>query len=198
MMEVPNTGTSKGGNTVMMYDTTKVTLIEKDCFYLSSTPDVPSVNGWNDETQYRTSIWGTFKEKTSGLSFYVLNTHMPLKATEDGITARTNSAKLNVARLKLVLVGNSPVFILGDMNCSQPEKGLNPYLDEAYSPVRKDYGDEPFSYNAFGKSKGSNLDHIFYRNVNRVEFCTVTDNYGVPYISDHYPVYVDATVKIKQ
>ena len=34
-----------------------------------------------------------------------------------------------------------------------------------------------------------NLDHIFYRNTKMaVSFRTLTDNYGVKYVSDHYPI----------
>lgn len=55
--------------------------------------------------------------------------------------------------------------------------------------------DDINSFNGFTTSsllKGvSSLDHIFYRNFTPLCFKTVNKNYGVPYISDHYPICFD-------
>lgn len=72
LLEVPNTGTSKGGNTVIMYNTKVLEKVVCKSYYLSSTPNKPSVNGWNTETQYRTTIWGEFRHRKSGRSFFSL------------------------------------------------------------------------------------------------------------------------------
>lgn len=196
MLEVPGTGTSKGGNTVLMYDTSAVKMNDYKSFYLSPTPDVPSVNSWNSETQYRTTIWGKFTDRKSSLVFYVADTHMPLYNTPDGVTARNNSAQLNVDRLKSAAGDDATLFIVGDMNCSSSAAGLKNYETWLYA-ARASYSEQPFSYNAFGGSSQSNLDHIYYRNVSKVTFSTINANYGVPYISDHYPILAEATVKPK-
>ena len=51
---------------------------------------------------------------------------------------------------------------------------------------------DAYSFNNFGKGTAApsrNLDHIFYRNVTMaMSFRTLTDNYGVKYVSDHYPI----------
>ena len=51
---------------------------------------------------------------------------------------------------------------------------------------------DAYSFNNFGKGTAApsrNLDHIFYRNTKMaVSFRTLTDNYGVKYVSDHYPI----------
>jgi len=196
MLEVPGTGTSKGGNTVIMYDTSAVKMKDYKSFYLSPTPDVPSVNTWNSETQYRTTIWGKFIDKKSSLVFYVADTHMPLYSTPDGVNARNNSAALNVDRIKSAAGDDATIFIIGDMNCSSSAAGLKNYESWMYA-ARSSYTVTPFSYNAFGGSSQSNLDHIFYRNVSKITFSTINENYGVSYISDHYPIMAEATVKPK-
>ena len=44
------------------------------------------------------------------------------------------------------------------------------------------------TYNAFGKSKGAMIDHFFVRRMKVKQFRTLDGDYGVPYISDHYPI----------
>ena len=52
--------------------------------------------------------------------------------------------------------------------------------------------DDVYSYNNFGEGTPRftwNIDHIFYRKVTPVRFRTINnDGYGVPYISDHFPI----------
>ena len=46
------------------------------------------------------------------------------------------------------------------------------------------------TYNAFGKGQGSPIDHFFVRNIEVKEFRILDGDYGVPYISDHYPIEI--------
>jgi len=196
LLEVPGTGTSKGGNTIIMYKTANLDLVRYQSFYLSSTPDKPSVNGWNEETQYRTTIWAEFQHKTGKQHFFVADTHMPLGSETRDITARTNSANLNVNRMKDKAGDTGILFIIGDMNCSKADAGLQPYYDWM-SAARETAlrTDSVLSFNNWGGSGKSNLDHIFVRNAVVSEFKTINNSgYGVAYISDHYPVIAKTTL----
>ena len=189
LLEIPGTGTGKGGNTVIMYRKSTIEKIKCRSYYLSPTPSIPSVNTWNGETQYRTTIWGEFRIKDSGVSFIFADTHMPLYSTPAGNTARKNSAELNVSMMKENSQENTPVFIVGDMNCQTASSGLQPYYDWMSSAretaVTSDSG---ITYNGYGNGK-TILDHIFYRNAIASEYRVVnSDGYGVKYISDHYPI----------
>ena len=201
LFEVPGTGTSKGGNAVLMYNTAVLEALQCKSFYLSSTPDKPSVNGWNEETQYRTTIWAQFRHKESGQTFFVANTHMPLGSEARDNTARVNSANLNVSRMKAVAGEDAVVFIIGDMNCKNAADGthnvgLVPYYDWMSSAREKALKtDSVLSFNNYGGSSNSNIDHIFYRNTVVSEFRTINyGGYGVTYISDHYPIICYATI----
>ena len=196
LFEVPGTGTSKGGNTVLMYNTAVLEALQCKSFYLSGTPDKPSVNGWNEETQYRTTIWAQFRHRASGKEFFLADTHMPLGSENRDNTARANAAALNISRMKAAAGEDAPLFIVGDMNTSLPEKGLAPYYEWMSSARDKAVKtDATLSFNNYGGGSNSNLDHIFYRNVLVSEFRTVSGkNYGVTYVSDHYPVICYATV----
>jgi hypothetical protein len=45
------------------------------------------------------------------------------------------------------------------------------------------------TYNAFGKGPGASIDHFFVRGDIEVKQYRILDgDYGVPYISDHYPI----------
>ena len=45
------------------------------------------------------------------------------------------------------------------------------------------------TYTGFGKDKPSLIDHFFVRgDIEVVQFRTLDGDYGVPYISDHYPI----------
>jgi len=200
LLEVPGTGTSKGGNTVIMYRKNDFELLQCKSYYLSSTPETPSVNGWNDETQYRTTIWAQFKHQATNQVFFVFDTHMPLNknTAAKGKTARDNSAELNVNRMKSNAGDEAVVFMVGDMNCSTPETGLQKYYDWPMNDGRISAisTDSYNSYNAFGGSGQSKLDYIFYRNVGAAsKFETVTKTYNsIPYVSDHYPVMLSVAL----
>ena len=52
-----------------------------------------------------------------------------------------------------------------------------------------DTTDNAITYNAFGKAEGKQIDHFFVRGWSKVPlFRTLDGDYGVPYISDHYPI----------
>lgn len=48
--------------------------------------------------------------------------------------------------------------------------------------------DNKATYNGYKEAPTRKLDHIFFSNCLAYRFKTLTQNYGVPYISDHYPV----------
>lgn len=190
LLEIPGTGTSKGGNTIILYLKSRFAPERYQSFYLSDTPYIASVNGWNEETQYRTTIWVRVKDLQTGNVFFVADTHLPLYNTVTGITARKNSAVLNNTLLKEISGDDNMIFLVGDMNCSSKESGLEPFY-EWFSAAREDapVTDTHPTYNAFGEGTATMLDHIFYRNARADEFKAITSpDYGVKYISDHYPV----------
>ena len=64
MLETPGTGTSKGGNSVLLYRKSRFTCLDWGYYFLSDTPDVPSV-AW-EATQWHTTVWAHLKEVSSG------------------------------------------------------------------------------------------------------------------------------------
>ncbi len=199
-VEVPGTGEGTGGNSCLLYRMDRFSRVEEGYFFLSATPDTPSPC-WNvGDTQWRTSVWVHLKETATGKDFYFLTTHLPVRTNSalDNApyqAARLNGAKLNVTRMKALAGESAMCFIVGDMNCSEAtEEGtavLKTYRDWMKAGRDIAPAGDAYSYNAFGKGTPSatrNIDHIYYRNATAVSFRTLTNNYGVTYVSDHYPV----------
>lgn len=192
MLETPGTGTSKGGNSVLLYRKSRFTCLDWGYYFLSDTPDVPSV-AW-EATQWHTTVWAHLKEVSSGKDFWIFTTHMPAYASN--VSARVKSANLNVSKMKELAGEDATVFITGDMNCSYAaddasREALTPYYQWMSAARDIAPAGDAYSFNRYGSGTATpkrNLDHIFYRDATAVSFRTITDNYGVPYISDHYPI----------
>lgn len=177
-------GYSGGEYAAIFYASSIVELIDNGDFWLSETPDYPS-KGW-DANNTRICTWARFKDILNDKEFYVFNTHFD----HLGKTAQKESSKLIVQKIQEIAEPNSPVFITGDFNMLIDNSRLEPINNNYFSAQRfAERSDDNKSYNAFGLGIISrNIDFIFYNNSRAVSYKTIVGNYGVPYISDHYPI----------
>ena len=164
--------------------TAELELLDKGTFWLSETPDQVS-KGW-DASYRRTCTWAGFRHKKSGQTCYFFNTHLD----NDGKVAREESIKLLVSRMKTINSKRRVSFLTADFNSNVTDACFAPlhvYMRDARAnaAVSDDYP----SWNGYGASTGR-LDHVFFSgdNCTAREFRTLRGDYGVPYISDHYPV----------
>lgn len=162
----------------------KFDLVEDGTFWLSETPEVPS-NGW-DARYHRIATWVHLKEKSTAKELIYINTHFDHK----GKVARYESSKLLVERLKSLGKDSIPVLASGDFNVTPQDSLFIPiqeYLVDLRSTVAPQ--DSMQTTNGWGtEPAGKIIDYIFYKNIEPVSYTVSTKNYGVPYISDHYPV----------
>lgn len=101
-------GTS-GEGLAIAYDKSMWTLIEKDCFWLSETPDTPS-KGWG-ASKRRICVTALLEHKETGAKFMVFNVHLDHAAE----AARVNGAALVIEKIKQC---KYPVYLCGDFNCT--------------------------------------------------------------------------------
>ena len=183
-------GNRAGEMMAIYYDTTRLTLLNSGTFWLSDTPDKVSI-GW-DAACNRTCTWGHFKVNDTGFEFLYFNTHLD----HAGSQARRNSIKLIVAKMAELNPNNVPVFLSGDFNSTTDDTIFEP-LKASLKDAREvsAISDKNITYNGFGTvidnpdtRKEWVIDHIFFSGVNPVAFRVVMCNYGVPFISDHYPI----------
>lgn len=174
-------------NCATYYKTDAFKVLSKGVFWLSQTPDTPSI-GW-DATDRRICQWIKFKDLKSGDEFYFFNAHFYFRNKE----AREQSGNLMVAKIKEIASG-SPVVCLGDFN-STPEmpqiRNITTYLKDCFQVAeRKEGPDATFPGGRFHGEPKVRLDYIFVSNHFKVlDFRTLSDIYGEnKYPSDHLPV----------
>lgn len=120
-------GKTKGEYAAIFYDKQRLRLVENGHFWLSETPDKPSL-GW-DATCIRICTWGKFEvvqdngtalhtDGTMGLQFYFFNLHMD----HVGVKARREAAKLVVERIGQMAGDKLPVVLTGDFNVDQNDE----------------------------------------------------------------------------
>ena len=183
-------GKRAGEMMAIYYDTTRLTLLDSGTFWLSETPEKVSL-GW-DAACNRTCTWGHFKMKDTDFEFLYFNTHLD----HLGSLARKNSIKLIVAKMTELNPDNLPVFLSGDFNSTTDDPIFDP-LKASLKDARmmSAISDKIITYNGFGTvtdnpntRKEWVIDHIFFSGVNPMAFMVLNGNYGVPFISDHYPI----------
>ena len=178
-------GKSKGEHMSIFYNKKKIALLKWGTYWLSETPDKPSI-GW-DAACIRTATWALMKDKASGKKFYYVNTHLD----HVGPIAKKKGLKLIVDRIKEMNPQGYPMILTGDFNTEPHEAEILGELDTLMNSARKtavatDNGD---TFNGWGKGKGV-IDHIYW---SEFSTCTSFEVIRKPYmdrkfISDHYPV----------
>lgn len=177
-------GHSSGEYAAIFYKTNYFELLDNDNFWLSETPETPS-RGW-DANNIRICTWAKLKDISNNKIIYVFNTHFDHK----GKTSQQQSSELLVQKIQEIAEADAPVFITGDFNVLIGNKRLNPITRNYFAANRfAEISDDNKSFNAWGRGIISrNIDFIFYQNAQAVAYKTLVKNYGVPYISDHYPI----------
>jgi len=177
-------GKNAGEFMAIFFLSQKFNLLQNGTFWLSATPDSVS-KGW-DAACFRTVTWVRLQDKESKKEFYYFDTHFD----HQGLAARENSAKLVLKKIREIVGKKENIVLGGDFNSAISDPIFNPlkkYLDVARecSPITDNKG----TFNGFGSTPNNIvLDHFFCKNVTCKIFKTLDGNYGVPYISDHYPI----------
>ena len=190
-------GKDKGEHSAIFYKKDKFKLLDKGDFWLSQTPDKPSL-GWDATCCNRICSWVYLQDKKSGKKFYFFNAHFD----HQGVQARQESSKLVLQKMKDI-AGKVPAMFTGDLNGSQSSdwykaianSGL---LKDTYFQVKYPYANNA-SFNGFGATKSDNneiIDHIFISDDFAVKkWGLLTDTYHGKYPSDHFPVVAEISFK---
>ena len=189
-------GRDKGGKegefSAVFYNPEKVKVLDQSTFWLSETPENPS-KGW-DAALNRVCTWVKF-EGNDGKKFYVFNIHYD----HIGQKAREESSKLVIRKIKEINKENLPVVFMGDFNVMPDNPAYRTVLDNSDLKDSRLISKNPSIGNQ-GTFNGYNweklpegiIDHIFVSpNITVLRHGILTDNYGMKYPSDHFPVMVE-------
>lgn len=191
-------GTGDYSYNVVIYKKTKYECIEHGCFWISSTPEKPSI-GWDAEL-LRTVVWSKMRDLSTNEIFYFCATHTDGGGKIEG----RKGAKLITDRLKKI-VGDYPMVLVGDFNHRRTD-GVNTYrgyasnfydsyhIANASSCIPK--GNITITAHNWYPADNSNIsgsefDYIFCDNVQVFNRYIITEDYNRSVTpSDHFPVLI--------
>lgn len=179
-------GKKKGEYMAVFYNKNKVKLLKWGTYWLSDTPDEPSV-GW-DAACKRTATWALFQDKNSGNKFYYVNTHLDHVGTE----ARRLGLALIMDRIAQMNQEGLPLILGGDFNMADDHPSMTE-LNKKMKSARKTASktDMGYTFNDWGKQQsGKPIDHIYYMGFSSCPVFEVIrkEYYDRKYISDHFPI----------
>ena len=179
-------GKKDGEYMAIFWNKKAVKLMDWGTFWLSETPEEPSM-GW-DAACKRTATWALMKDKRTGKRFYFVNTHLD----HVGVEARKTVLKLIVDRIAEINPEGYPMVLTGDFNMKPSAPELNG-LDACMKSARKfaSQTDSHATFNNWGKAKDDEIiDYIYYSGFSScLEYQTITRKYdNRKFISDHYPI----------
>ncbi len=187
-------GKTKGEYSAIFYDTTRLTVLQSQTFWLSETPSVAGSKSW-DAAITRLVTWAKMKDKLTKKTFFVFNTHFD----HIGKVARRESAKMILEQVNKI-AGSSHAIITGDFN-AQPDDEPIKVLVEATNPLKlldtkvlsatNHYGPTG-TFNGFKSKETSDqpIDYIFTRKkIPVLQHATLSETWGGLFSSDHFPVF---------
>lgn len=156
----------------------KFDIIEKNVFWLSDNSKFPSKTWGNKE--HRNCIMVRLMSKIDGTIYTVFNTHFDHTSKE----ARNKSTDLVIKHTEKY--NDSIIYIVGDLNATISNDELTGFNDFIFFPKKDSV---KTTFNGFNGNKKIVCDYIITNDdINQYELEVITDSYGVPYLSDHYPV----------
>lgn len=192
-------GKETGEYAAIFYRKDRLDVLKDGHFWLSQTPDKPSL-GW-DAACIRICTWAQFKDKETKRKFWFFNLHMD----HVGVVARRESAKLVISRIKSLVKDDEPVVLTGDFNVDQHDEiygifSKSGILKDCYANAKMKMANT-CTWNDFMQDKmnDNRIDHIFVSpSVSVDRYAILTESYWLGNTrrnpSDHYPVMVKVSL----
>lgn len=189
-------GKDAGEHSEIFYKKTKFRQLKQGDFWLSETPQKPSL-GWDATCCNRICSWVQLQDLKTGQRFFVFNTHYDYQKD----LARNESSKLILAKIREI-AGNNPVIFMGDLNGGLDTEwyqkiARSGLLKDTYREAPHPYADNP-TFHDFGKLLDSSdiIDHIFVTGAFQVtKWGILSDSFHGKYPSDHFPVLTEISLR---
>ncbi len=180
----------------IIYKTDKYEVLESHHFWFSETPEVMS-SGWDEMRFKRGGFCVIFKDKKTGVKFFVMHAHMPL-----GQKANLNASKILIEKSKQYNPDNLPEFFIGDLNTrpDTPSSDLmrTHWTDSYLTCSKAEPGIGTFNGAITQRDMrvARRIDYIYYKgNIQIKDYEVVQNKYDGFWPSDHCPLYVEAIIR---
>ena len=190
----------------ILYKKSRFDISDKGTFWHSDTPDQVSVKNkandygsWHSTHPWITS-WVKLADKDNiGRPVWLFNTHFQNnKNCSNAADIRMMESNLHLTIMPQIIGGavgsgcQDPVFLIGDFNTNSDTDALQRLITYPMGYARLDAAKSSFrttnTDNGYGKSGGL-IDHIFFCGpLKALTYSVDKRDYGILYISDHYPV----------
>ena len=174
----------------LFYNSDHYTLLDKDLFWLSATPEKAS-KGWDADIN-RIVVYGQFKSKTTDQIIHVFNTHFDHKGTE----ARLQSAQLLINYIKNNQLTDKNIVLMGDFNSlpsDAPIKLLEQEFTNSYNLKDSSVYGPIGTFNGFNTIQAvtTQIDYIFTKNIDVISYRCIDDRRpNNLHLSDHFPIVI--------
>lgn len=191
-------GDTMGEHSAIFYDPDLFRVLVHDTFWLSKTPDRPSMD-WG-VNYHRICTWGKFEVIATGEIAYVYNVHFDHESQE----ARENSSRMVLEHIDEHTEEGDMIIIMGDLNAVPGNSAYEMVIDDerfsdAYDITQTPPHGPDGTFNGFSFSRvpDRRIDHIFLsEHFNVKRFGILTDSFsGLRYPSDHFPVIAEIEFK---
>ena len=176
--------------TPIYWNPKKVTAKDSGHFWLSETPDIPSL-GW-DARHIRITCWVLFEEIATGKCFAFVNTHLDHR----GETARQKGIAQICSFIREKFGADMPLILTGDFNAT-PDSAPITTADSLLPDARKAAAitTDDITYHGFKKQGGCIIDYIYLsQNITCRHFEIVKETDGPSIQSDHYGLLAGVSV----
>jgi len=184
-------GVNAGEFSAIFYLKDKYNLLDSGTFWLSETPEKPSL-GW-DAACNRICTWAVLENKETSEKYVHVNSHFD----HVGIKAREESVKMILNHIDQYK--DLPVVFTADMNVVEGSENYVAFTKELKDT--KYLANDTMDYLTYhdtkpSKYEGEVIDYVMVNdNFDALSYKVVTAGIDERYVSDHFPVYADIIVK---
>ena len=178
--------------TAIFYLKNKFNIIDSGWFWLSETPDTPSY-GWGSAYR-RICTWVVLENKETKSCYVHINAHFDNESSE----ARKNSIQMVLDKAEAF--GDLPVVFTGDLNFVEQSLGYkditSDVLKDTKTTAKKTIDCQTYHGGSPKDFEEYVLDYILINDkFSATNYNVIKKKYKSRYISDHYPVIAEITIK---
>lgn len=187
-------GKSKGEYSAIFYLKDKYRVVQSGTFWISETPEVPSI-GW-DATCERVCTWAVLENKVTGERYAHINTHLDYR----GVLPRQKGVEMILDKAEKL--NYMPVVATGDFNLAEGSDYYRQLTAGVLNDTKKLAPDTmknaTFHHYTLPTDPKNVIDFVLANDkVPPLVYRVVTEGIDGKFVSDHYPLYSDLLLNVE-